>query len=582
MAAFGTIKSTSFTIDNLGFGSIGSRSLVNGTEYGTIVSSLNCNQIQFSNPSYTHKIWRSGVAYNATASVPIGYTCNWSIVNHETRAVQTSGATTAVSWTPTFARVDVCNTYDLIVVATRGAKTFTRVFPGEITVYPQDPGTYTTTYNTSGDKNGGWTNRAGQSILVTGSLTRINMYHFKSDDPTNWLYIKLHNLDIQTATNIISFGITAFQNVVIDGCTDETVQYGCVIQKLTGAASQMVNFLGAEPNDNTKLSKNVMMCGIDCNGNNIVGAGITAFRILNNRDAANNETTFTFDRLTVFNCRGRNTYEETWYLGQSSDYTSGGLRYPYYTNCYYYNLIGENGGNEVWQFGLHRNSEVFKCSFKNGGTRNQNSHENLVQWSNGNRNCAFYMNYLEQGTHNLLAFFSGETGKDNEFFSNVMYTDGKDADGGGNIWAQAQTGSIEATLNVSFFHNTIIWAAGVSAFTLYEAFVLDWNKFNAVENIVIGATTTDYENASGVDPTHVVFSNYKLLTANIGDALFVDHANKDYHLSRLTSPAFGASTSITKVHPLANYDYEGVEFIATSPVRGAFSGYELMTLEIEP
>lgn len=555
--------------------------------FGTISSQLqtlgfpsDTYTIEFQNPSYNHKIWRSGIERTGNIVPPTGYTATWQILNHQTRAVVTSGSGNTVTYTFTFVTMAACNVYDLLVTVTNGSNTFKRLFPGEFTCLPQVPASYSITWNTSGDKAMGWTNRAGTKILATGSLTRLNPYWLKSDDPTNPVHVVLKNLDIQTSTNIISFGMTAFKNVIIDGCTEEDVQYGAVIQKLTGSASQMVQLLGAEPNDNTKTSANVIICGIDCNGNwnetGVVGAGITAFRILNNRDAVNNEATFTFDRLTIFNCRGRNTYEETWYVGQSQDTPSGGLKYPYYTNALFFNLIGENSGNEVFQFGLCRNTNVFKCTFKNGGLRNQNLHEGLVQWSNGNRDCYFFMNYLEQGTHNLLQFFSGTTGGNNEFHSNVMYTLGKDADGGGNIWGRSDAHESLASIYYSFYQNTIVWTAGVSAFTLYEN-TTPWNKFYSADNIIVGATTTpDYEQGNVVNAANTLFNNYKVLTANIGTIGFVDAPNKDYHLSSLSSPAFGAKTTINRNSPFANYDYEGVEFVVSTPVRGAYSGYELM------
>lgn len=534
--------------------------------------------LSFNNPE-TGKVWRDGIQYSGTITPPSGYSTTWAIIDHCTADTVATGSGNTVTHTFSFVTMLDCNVYDLGVTITKGAKEFEQIYAGEFRCLPQDPGVYDQVINTAGDKNGGWTDRAGQTILITGDLSRINLYWWKSDDPTRPVHFILRDLHITTSTNIVSFGMTAMRNFIIDGLTTEAVDYGALVEKTTGAASQIVQLLGAEPNDNTKTSANGIICGIDANGNDIVGAGITAFRFLNNRDAANNESTFTFDNLHFFHCRGRNTYEEVGYFGQSSDYTSGGLRYPVYTDALFFDLIMMNGGNEVFQYGIFQNSEVFDCEFSNGGTRNQNSHENLVQWSNGNQDCSFYQNRLTQGTHNLLAGFSGETGKDNEFFSNVMYTEGKDADGGWNIGYQANTGSVHTTLNVSFFHNTIQWTDGVSAFTLYEAFTLDFDKFNSVENIVVGATTTNYENASGVDAAHVVFSNYALLTADIGNAMFVDHTTQDYHLSSLSSPAFNTSTSITKVHRLANYDFEGVKFVDAYPVRGAYSGYELMTLE---
>jgi hypothetical protein len=468
-----------------------------------------------------------------------------------------------------------CNTYDLLVTVTNGINTFYRMFPAEFTCLPPIPSTFDAVWSVSGSHDMGWTDRPGYAIRITGNITGfLNTWWLRSSDPTDPVHIYLDNVTIDSTT-VQNFRITAFSNVIIDGCGDEDIQYGMTLNKLTGANQQLFTFEAAEANDATKRSSNVIICGIEADGNDIAGAGITAFRFINGRDSTNNESTYQIDNIVHFNCYGHNTYEEAYYYGQSNDALSGGYGYPYYTNCMYYRLRGENAGNEVFQFGLNRDFDVFSCVFKNGGTRNQNFHENLVQWSNGNQNGAFYMNYLEQGTHNLLAGGIGRTGGNNEFFSNIMYSLGKDSDGAGNIWCQCDQSDLFTDVNFSFFHNTIQYAVG-TAFTLYEAYTTNWNKFNAVENLIVGENTTNYENAAFVDPTHVVFSNYQLLTANIGTAGFVDYANKDYHLSSLSSPAFGSSTSITKVHPLSEYDYEGYEYV--SAVRGAYSGVELITL----
>lgn len=525
--------------------------------------------ILFANPT-NQKIWRSGVEYTGIISAPSSH--QWAITDHCTQDTLATGTSNNVTHTFTFSSMNDCNVYDLCVTADG----LVRVFPFEFTCLPQKPVSYNETWSASGQHDMGWTNRPGYKIRITGEFTGfINAWWLRSDDPTQPIHIVLDNITVNSG-NAQNFRATAFKNVIIDGCTDDDVAYGMTLNKTGSAAQQLFVLEAAEANDASKRTSNVIICGIDANGNDIVGSGITAFRFINGRDATNNESTYQIDNIKHFNCRGRNTYEEAYYYGQSNDALSGGLGYPYFTDCLYYRLIGENAGNEVMQFGLNRNFEMALCTFKNGGTRNQNFHENLVQWSNGNQNGAFYMNYLEQGTHNLLAGGIGRTGGNNEFFSNVMYSAGKDADGAGNLWFQCDQSDLFADVNWSIFHNTIHYAQG-TAFTLYEAYTTNWNKFNAVENLIVGENTTDYENASAVDPTHVVFSNYKVLTANISTVGFVDYLNKDYHLNSLSSPAFGASTSITKTHWMSDYDFDGYKY--STPIRGAFSGVELMTLD---
>lgn len=531
--------------------------------------------ISFTNPSPLHKVWRSGIERTGTITPPTGYTVSaWAIKNHKTQADVATGSGTSVTHTFTFVSMENCNTYDLLVTVTNGSDSYSKMFPGEFTCLPQVPSSYDITWNTSGDKGMGWTNRAGTKILATGTFTsRLNPYWLKSDDPTNPVHVVLKDLLITTA-NTGCFHLTAMKNVIFDGCTEEDVQYGCILRRSGAGTSQQFQLLGAEPNDNTKTSENVYVCGIEADGGYINNStGNTAFRILNNRDAANHELTFSFDNLVMFNLYGHDSWEEVYYLGQSDDTLSSGRGYPYYTNSMYYRLRGEDGGNEVFQFGLNRDFEVFCCDFRRGGLRNQSLHENLVQWSNGNVNGAFYMNYLEQESHNLLSFFTGRTGGDNEFFSNIMYSTGKDSDGAGNVWGRVDLHDSDPSLKYTFRHNTIIVSNGYG-FTLYEAYATDWDKFNSTANIVVASNTSDYENGSGVDPTHVVFDNYKLLVANIANAMFVDSDNLDFNLASLSSPAFDTWTATTMDSPFADYDYEGYAY--EDDVAGADSGVELM------
>jgi hypothetical protein len=538
--------------------------------------------ISFTNTtSPLHKVARSGREHVGTITPPTGYSVtSWSIINHRTRLVVATAATDTVTHTFIFASMADCNTYDLQVEVGDGISTFSRIFPGEFTCLPAVPTVFDVTWNTSGDKGMGWIDRAGQAILATGDMTsRLNPYWLKSDDPTRPVHVVLKDLSIITSS-VGCFHLTAMKNVIFDGCTKEEVQYGAVLGRSGAGTAQQFQLLGAEPNDNTKTSANVTICGIEANGGNIADStGNTAFRILNNRDAANHEGTFTFNNLTMFNLYGHDSWEEVFYLGQSEDSLDVNSRgYPYYTNALYYRFRGENGGNEVFQCGLNRNFDVFGCDFRNGGIRNQNQHENLIQWSDGNLNGAFYMNYLEQGTHNLIAYFTGRTGGDSEFFSNVMYTLGKDADGGGNLWGRLDNHDTDLEHNYIFRHNTIIYSVG-TAFTNFAPSTPTtlWNKFNATANLIVGENTTDYEDGGGFTAAngHIFeFNNAKFLTADIGNVLFVDSANKDYHLSSLTSPAFGVYSATPMASPFGNYDYEGYGY--ESDVAGAHSGYELM------
>jgi hypothetical protein len=179
---------------------------------------------------------------------------------------------------------------------------------------------------------------------------------------------------------------------------------------------------------------------------------------------------------------------------------------------------------------------------------------------------------LYQETHNLVAGFTGQTGGTVEIFSNVMYSTGKDADGGGNFWVRVDLHDTDPGIEWNVIHNTIIYTTGFG-FTLYEATATDWDDFNSTQNIVVGESVTTYENGSGVDAAHVVFDNYHALTADIADLLFTNTVTRDYHLTSLLSPAFDTWTETPMVSTEADYDFEGYKY--KSNVAGAFSGAEL-------
>src|SRR5690606_22583414 len=112
-----------------------------------------------------------------------------------------------------------------------------------------------------------------------------------------------------------------------------------------GSSQQM--YFKSNAGTGSLKSQNVIICGVEGDGGNVSGAGNTAFRIEVSRGADNNEDTYQFNNLMMFNCYAHDCYEETIYLGHTNDALSGGLGYPYFTNALYYRVKGENAGNEV-------------------------------------------------------------------------------------------------------------------------------------------------------------------------------------------------------------------------------------------
>lgn len=548
----------------LGFGAISQR-FINGSS-----PEFTQYTIEFDNPSYTHKVWRSGVENTGTITPPTGYTATWQILNHKTRSVVDSGSGTSVVSTLTFVSMANCNTYDLLVTVTNGSNTFRRLFPAEFTCLPVAPVSFDETWSSAGGHGMGWTDRAGYAIRVTGTISgQVNHWWLKSDDPTDPVHVVLDDCDITSST--WCFTATASKNVIYDGCTDEAIQYGLRVVGTTN--NQMIQSTFCEPNNATYRGGWTYWCGISATGDT-PSTGVVGFRFIPPNDASNNSTNYSNDGLLMFNCKSQDSWEEGFYIGATNDTLTSGRTYSRINEALFYNIVSDGSGNEAFQMGSVDNWEVFKCHFSNSGTRNQNLHENCFQFAHCDTGY-FYMNFIDQGTHNSIAFFQGRTGTNAEFHSNIIYTLGKDGDGAGNIWGRTDNHDTETEIYFSFYKNTIIWTAGAAAFTLYENTDI-WNKFWATENIVVGATTTDWENGNGFTTSHVEMENLKKTTANIGDVLFVDEGSKDYHLSSLASPAFASATTYTptKNSPFKDYDYEGAEWV--DDVYGCYSGYELM------
>lgn len=528
--------------------------------------------MRFINAQPVHKIWRGDSTYVSTIVPPTNYIItSWVILDHESDYITDMGAGNTISHAPTFTSMDSSNVYDILITAVYSGinDTIKQRLVGEFSCYPKKPTTFNETWSSAGGHDMGWTNRPGYAIRVTGDISgQVNFWWLRSDDPTQPVHIVADDVDIESST--WNFTGTALDNVIIDGSTDESVQYGLRGTKTGAGQNQMLQITLAEPNNAIYRSGNIVIMGVFMDGGSIAGAGNTGVRIIPPNDATTNNTNYSTPKITFFNCKIRNTWEEGNYMGATNTTLTSGRTYSYIDKAIIYDWDVENTGNEAWQGGSILNLDFFHNRLSTSGTRDQNLHENLLQL--GHCGGYVYQNWFEQYTHNTIAWFPSGIGTRIEFFSNVIYTTGKDGDGAGNNWGRSDDDNIYPTLEYSFFNNTIIWTAGVSAFTLYENDRV-WDKFNVVGNIIVGATTTNFENGNGMDAGHTLFDNVQELTADIGDLLFVNAAAKNYKPSSLASPAFATPTTITKYSKFANYDYEGIEFKA--PMYGAFSGYEL-------
>lgn len=551
--------------------------------HGSISSSFKrvkniVNNITFTNPTI-HKIWRNGVENTGTIIGPTGYDISWEIINHNTRAVVDSGTGSSVTSTFTFTSMANCNTYDLLVTVTDGVKIFKKIFLFEFTCLPVAPTTFDLQISAATFSSVTWVSRPGYRIRVYGTITSgtVDLRKYKSDDPTQPIHIVFDNVTIDSATWDVK--IQMLKNVILDGCTSESIQYGCRMTKKDGGINQMLVFdWNGTGGEIDYFSQNVYICGFECNGRNVAGNGNTAFRILpGGRNAVVNSTTRQFTGLMLFNCKGYSNHEEVYYLGYFGDTPDvNGYSHSYIDGAYVFNCIGYDGGLDVFQITAH-NSVIARCYFKDGGYRDDPNHENCVQIGSS-YNVVLTQCWMEQSAaHNMLFLANGYYGGFCEVFGNIFHSSVGPGNAG-NIWIRADLSTPYTTIEQKVYNNTMYYADD-HAFRLYEATATDFDKIELVGNAVVSFSTSDYTNGSGFIASHGTFSNYKVLLANISTVGFVDYVLKNYKPASLSSLLYGTSTDIVKTSPLANYDFEGVEYKLGFPIRGAYSGYELLTQE---
>lgn len=525
--------------------------------------------------SPNHHVARSGVSHTGTIVPPTGYTVSdWHIKRHtHSKTVVVHGTGNTVTHTFTFVSMDSVMVYDLVVTVTNGSQSFRRRFFAEYRVLKVAPTTFDVTWSTANAKDGSFTDRPGYRIRVTGNMSGfLNTYHWQSSDPTNPIHVVFDNATITNSG--ANFKMTGWRNVIFDGVTNEDVQYGLTLVKSAGGTLPLLEFQACEPNNATRVSKNVWLFGIKADGGPSPSTGATGFRILTQQtvESTNREGTYEMLNLVVAGCRVERTWEEGYYSGHANhNLNASGFAFSSFRNCLFFDIEAENIGNDAFQIGQFIDSEVFNFSLITSGTRNQSQHRNSVQLGDGNQNIQVYGGYSETA-HNSLLMSNGRAGFNYEVFSNVFYSTGRDEDGSGTNGFISLINGDPATIYFGIWNNTFIVSSG-ALFTMFHQTGVLFNKFNATGNVFKSNTTTEREFGGGTwdIPNELLFDN--LVSTNINSFGFEDQAARDYRPSSLSSALFRSSTSFTKLSPYASFDKDGYEF--SDPIAGAYSGVTL-------
>lgn len=558
-----------------------------------ISSGIPYNQITFNNPSYTHKVWRSGTQYTGTIKVPTGYgNITWQIIDYKTRVVVTSG--TGVSVTNTFTYTTGCNVYDLKVNCTKTSfPNLERIMSMEITcmmpTFTEQQADlvidlskpYSGLTDGIGAKDGQWIDRPGYKIFLKNSsngASILNMYYWRSTNDANPVRIQGNNNTIQSTT--FNFQAGPNYNCVIDGCVDETVQYGIKLIKSLNGTDQNLLIGSANGSTNTQNSYRITVCGIYTENLTHSVGGAAGIQVGASNSIINNYNTYILDQPLFFNCLTNWTAGEGYYFMHFTDQPDGtGRAFNGASNGIYFRLNASNTANEGFQFGSNFTSDVALCNWINTGLGQGNGQRNVLQWSPGNRDCTFFQNYME-GANDFWTGFTGRRGKDAEMFANIAVMTGPAAIDGVCMFFRIDQNDTYSSFNWNIHHNTFIFGNQI---TNEVPLILQntdntvttiANKFNFVDNIIVNPTSsTQYSTVNGFNIGNLVVNNYQVLNGN--DVMFFNLGNKDTRIASLTSTAFGVNVNITYIHPLSLYDFRGYKRILD--IRGADAAIELQT-----
>lgn len=537
--------------------------------------------ITFANPS-SHKVWRSGSSYTGTLTIPSGYSgITWEIVNHDTLAIEATGTGTSVTHTFTFAGTDNCNTYALRVTGTKsGHPDLNWVSPGEFTCLPAifTQGTADVVWDLGAGsviKDGLNTDRGatGYKIWLKGTCSGtqvFNMFSWVSTNPLKPIHVICSNANITSANGAVQlckFGSN--QNLIIDGCTDEAIQYGLQVNR-TGGATECAYITA----DNGATG--YIVCGVHVD-NGVTTAGGSGFVIQMFNGTFTNDNVYRFRYGCVFNCLVENTHAEGFYVGHTIDTASP--PFAKLVGWKYYRCNSNHTNNEGFQMGGHINTEVFKCDWQDAGLSGTSGQINDWVWRDGNQNVALYMNHGKT-TQDIVQLFNSTTGLDCEFFSNYFESSNASFIQG---WLIRLSEVPSHLLYYGVFNNLIRVSTG-PIFQLYNdpTFYPTLTVFHlyADGNVLLSDTTTNYQLYNSFTLANSVMNN--LAYTSTATPLFVDPTTQNYRPASTASPLLGFTRNSTataaRAHWLANYDFDGYKYMTGNLACGPFSGWNLYVL----
>lgn len=562
-----------------------------GIGVNLLYSGITAIVTSFSNPSYTHKVWRSGTQYSGTITLPSGYSnITWQLVRHPqstngvfpSQEVVASGSTTNVVATLNYITNDTVNVYDLCVQATRiGFQPVDKVFYGEVICLPAlfTEGTADEVWDlTAGSviKNGNFTDYSatGRKIWLKGTSSGtnvFNMFNWQNNNALKLIHVITSNATINTSNTGVQsckFG-GPLQNILIDGCSDETVQYGLKVNKI-GTSSHTENIYITTDG----VINNFIMCGFYVNNGTYTSGGSGCVVQMFNA-STNNDNVYRLNRLTLFNSLVENCGAEGYYIAHTWDADTppfAKIVHGLYIRC-----NSNHTSNEGWQWGGNIDSEILNSTWLDTGKSNVDGQRNAFVLRPGCQNVYMY-GCTGISNYDITFLEPNVTGTNSEIFSNVFRsTNGAFVQGLLLRFAQSNVTGIEYQ---GIFNNIFRIATGAIG-QLYNAPgsppTTIMNLFFD-SNLLITDTTNNYTLNNGFTIANSTINNKTIL--NVNTAGFINPAIDDYRPSSLAASMFGFAKTIstgTRIHPYANRDINGDTFASgANYAAGPYSGVDYM------
>lgn len=318
-----------------------------------------------------HNVARAGESYNGVIGVSNDYTISWEVIDSITLSTRVSGIGNSIVYT--FLESDLGRAFDVKIIVSWGSGSVERYLRRQIRYVsypvfnPSDPDV--TVIDVSTDPGFHTSPPATHKVLFTGvrasGSMNINGWSIASET------IVIQNQGQVQLLDQFVFGHSS-HNIILDGCCDNSIQYGFLVDKAVGTGDTMVIAPGQY--GNTDYSDNILLAGVRAEHGN------ATFHILptqSDPDTSGVDPQGTYpvtqlDGFRICNCYSYLSNTEAYYIGFTRDYQG----YSELSNLIIHHCVAYQPGWDGFQPGNAVGVELHNCEIYSPGQR-----MNGAQWS---------------------------------------------------------------------------------------------------------------------------------------------------------------------------------------------------------